>query len=605
MMEKEGKGGGDEINEGEENNEGEGEEDAVPGSQGGIEAAAAIMAARYIALRYWLEDGDASDAAGNLNYDHGRAATEWLVNAVQDAHLSPTIKKAGRDLMACRNFTTNLEALDCWAEILMPKLKAALVALGDEAKHANAACNLAAVLTEEAILAIAPFNPSLLAQQQQSKTRAPGCSLKHTELNAAFLQHIGQFLEGSDRVVDFSVCAQEYLVHASNLRTLEEAACATAKELPPSPPPTHICTRRNAVRQDLLMPSLTSAVSTDYKRDWKQQPEHVYIHILLLLGTALDPLFGEALDEIASDLEGNVDVHTAPIKSVLRMLNKLRSKEDHQQVELQPRPAMNIDVVRRLAAAATGEDVLELARMVAVRFGGLSHLKCLPELATTDPAAADARFHMLPVMLTVVFAPAGLTVGWLLKDPAMRAKWAALRAVRPGNAVSTEQWQADHDAAVAAFERCDPNELVRMHCEVQVVTTATAALRKKMHGDLQGVPRREWKPAACGCGQTGAGLRGRDEFDCCSARRADRDSQAVVGNGRGAGRGRMRCRRDQWWWCGCESAVEWNDGVAPGCNKRPLAGGGSAAGARQCRPKPGESRQRSHPTVASREVGPR
>ena len=181
-----------------------------------------------------------------------------------------------------------------------------------------------------------------------------------------------------------------------------------------------------------------------------------------------------------SDLEG-VDVHTAPIKSFLRMANKLRSKEDHQQVELQPRPAMNIDVVRRLAAAATGVDVLELARMVAARFGGLSHLKCLPELAVTDPAAADARFHMLPVMLTVVFAPAGLTVGGLLKDPAVRAKWAALRAVRPGNAVSTEQWQADHDAAVAAFERCDPNEPVRMHCEVQVVTTATAVVRKKMH----------------------------------------------------------------------------------------------------------------------------
>ena len=414
-------------------------EDAV-----GAEAAAAALASILPpppAVQHWLGGGDTHDAAGKPNLDLACAATEWLVNAVRHAHLSPTIKKAGRDLMACRSFTVNLEYLKSWRQILMPELKAALVALGDEAKRANAACNLAAVLTEEAILAIAPFNPDLIPKAASKK--APSC--------------------GSTR-----------FGREENNNDGSNSEITSANPQPFIPP-------RNAVRQDLLMPSLTAAVSADYKRDWKQQPEHVYIHVLLLLGTALDPLFGEALNEIVSDLEGRVDVHAAPIKSFLRMLNKARSKEDHQQVELQPRPAMNIDVVRRLAAAATGEDVLELARMVAARFGGLSHLKCLPELAVTDPATADARFHMLPVMLTVVFAPAGRTVGGLLKDPVVRAEWAAMRAVRPGWAVSTEQWQADHDAAVAAFERCDPNELVRMHCEVQVVTTATVVVRKKMH----------------------------------------------------------------------------------------------------------------------------
>ena len=302
------------------------------------------------AVQHWLDEGDEDDEEEELRL--ARAATEWLVNAVQHAHLSPTIKKAGRDLMACFSFTANLEALECWDQILMPKLKVALEALGDEAKDANAACNLAAVLTEEAILAIAPFNPDLIPKTASKKWPAGGSREENND--------------GGDS---------------------EGGSAATPK---PCTPP------RNSIRQDLLMPSLTAAVSTDYKRDWKQQPEHVYIHILLLLGIALDPLFGEALDEIVLDLEGRVNVHTAPIKSFLRMLNKLRSKEDHQQVELQPRPAMNIDVVRRLAAAATGEGVLELARMVAARFGGLSHLKCLPELAVSDPAKHAQCNGVLP-----------------------------------------------------------------------------------------------------------------------------------------------------------------------------------------------------------------
>lgn len=116
------------------------------------------------------------------------------------------------------------------------------------------------------------------------------------------------------------------------------------------------------------------------------------------------------------------------------------------------------------------------------RFGGLSHLKCLPELATTDPAAADARYHMLPVMVTVVFAPAELTVGKMLADPAVRADWAKVRANRPSNNVSSEQWELDHDTAVALLEtKCDPDEQVSMHCEVQVVTAEIADVRNKMH----------------------------------------------------------------------------------------------------------------------------
>ena len=239
-------------------------------------------------------------------------------------------------------------------------------------------------------------------------------------------------------------------------------------------------TPRDVIRQDMLMPTLTNTVSSNFKRDWKAQPEYVYVHVLLLIATALNPLFGAALETLLSELEG-VEVHSADIKSFTRMINKLMTADDHRYVEQQPRPAMNIDIVRRLVSATTPEAVLELVKLVAARFGGLSYVKCLPELAATNPAAADARYHMLPVMVTVVFAPHGVTVGSLLKDPIVLAAWAKLRATRPSDGVSAEEWEAFHDAAVQCLEESDPNEPATMHCEVQVVTTAMAAIRNAMH----------------------------------------------------------------------------------------------------------------------------
>eukprot|EP00729_Bicosta_minor_P032643 gene32643-biopygen12563 len=265
------------------------------------------------AVQHWLDGGSSSTPAGAPQYDLAQQATAWLVQAVQAAHVSPRIKQAGRALMACYNFTANLEYLKCWTQTLVPDLTAALVALGETAKQANAASNLTATLTAAAILAAAPYNLSEL--------------------------------------------------------------------------PDGHATPRARVRQDVLMPSLTAAVSTDYDRDWKAQPEHVYVHMLLLVGTAVNPLFGAALAAVASDLPdgiGIVEIHAAAIKSFTRMINKLRSADDHLHVKQKPRPAMNIDVVRRLAAAETAAGVIELIKQVAARFGGLSHLKCLPELAATD-----------------------------------------------------------------------------------------------------------------------------------------------------------------------------------------------------------------------------
>ena len=361
------------------------------------------------AVNYWLQGGSPITPAGEPHYDLAREAVAWLISAAQSAYLSPRIKQAGGDLIACQTFTRNLDYLRCWSQILIPALTATLEALGAKAKEINAASHKQTVISTASIVAVTLYNTAAL--------------------------------------------------------------------------PEGAATPRDRVRQDTLMPSLTAAVSTDFNRDWKEQPEHIYVHVLLLIAAALNPLFGAALEAVLSELGGvQVDLHDARIKSFTRMINKLVTAGDHRYVEQRPRPAMNIDVVRRLVSAATPDAVLELVKRIAARFGGLSHLKCLPELATVDPEAADARYHMLPVMVTVVFAPAGLTVGGLLSDPNVRAAWAELRTTRPSKGVSSEQWQLDHDTAVKLLEtKCDPNEPVQMHCEVQVVTTALAGVRREMH----------------------------------------------------------------------------------------------------------------------------
>ena len=56
---------------------------------------------------------------------------------------------------------------------------------------------------------------------------------------------------------------------------------------------------------------------------------------------------------------------------------------------------MNIDVVRRLAAVHSPQQAVALVKLLAEKFGGLSYLKCLPELADTNPPAADERCALL------------------------------------------------------------------------------------------------------------------------------------------------------------------------------------------------------------------
>lgn len=133
----------------------------------------------------------------------------------------------------------------------------------------------------------------------------------------------------------------------------------------------------------------------------------------MLIGIALDKRFGDSLTTCAAQWGGAIKIHDTAVKNYARMYGKLVSATDHRYVKPFPRPAMNIDVVRRLASAETVESARTFIAAVIRGFGGLSYLKCLPELScsTRDQTQAAMRNYMLPVMLTVVYAPQGTDSG--------------------------------------------------------------------------------------------------------------------------------------------------------------------------------------------------
>ena len=158
------------------------------------------------------------------------------------------------------------------------------------------------------------------------------------------------------------------------------------------------------------------------------------------------------------------------------MKNKLAGKDDHRYKD-PPCAGLNIDIVRCLASAPDTAAARLAVSAISDAFGGITYIKALPGLE--GPAAAE-RFHLLPVMLTVLFEP-GMTVGALARRPATAAAWNLLRTQRPGQE-STEQWQADHDVArqMLLSAACSSLNVV-MHCEVQLLTQDAVHIRHQMH----------------------------------------------------------------------------------------------------------------------------
>jgi hypothetical protein len=197
---------------------------------------------RFPEVQYWLDGGWRDAPDGTCQNDKAAAAAVWVVEAAKAAPHNPEVKRVERQLLACRNFTTNLDSFcvydetdrlvgTVWSALLQPRLDDCLHVLADQ----MAAVNLAAFIKDE--LGTAAMQPHI--------------------------QYHPKFPMGTPRA---------------------------------------------AVRQDTIMPVLASQLDWT---DWASEPEATFIHLQLLLASAVDPLFADFLNMVVSDLSASEHVEVS------------------------------------------------------------------------------------------------------------------------------------------------------------------------------------------------------------------------------------------------------------------------------------------------------
>ena len=137
------------------------------------------------------------------------------------------------------------------------------------------------------------------------------------------------------------------------------------------------------------------------------------IHVIIMLGLALDPLYSAFLQ---SSFGARVKV--APVKKAARMYNKL---EDDHRNEMVPRSAANVDVIRCGITASTPEAVVADFAAVAQLEPVISICRVKNGWADDDAHSAvrASRYHYASLLVNVLFRPPNLTHGALAAKAAV------------------------------------------------------------------------------------------------------------------------------------------------------------------------------------------
>mmetsp|Transcript_4951 Transcript_4951/g.14449 ORF Transcript_4951/g.14449 Transcript_4951/m.14449 type:complete len:731 (-) Transcript_4951:2-2194(-) len=219
--------------------------------------------------------------------------------------------------------------------------------------------------------------------------------------------------------------------------------------------------------------------------DWNDpiaMNERAYIHMLKLVAIAIDAGFQAKVAHAMRRTFGESFAgHTpAPPKTFARMLGKLSSVEDHRGETQRPRPMFNVDVVRAAVAVQTIPDLQAALAVLAQEFGGFVKEK---NKYAYSPEDLESEFYLRLVLVSMVHED-GRTFGELAEDPAVRSQWEAYAA--SGQAYldgAPESRRAAHVQRALTWLQAPElaGERVRMICEVQVMTEATAHVRHGMH----------------------------------------------------------------------------------------------------------------------------
>lgn len=226
-----------------------------------------------------------------------------------------------------------------------------------------------------------------------------------------------------------------------------------------------------------LLPAPPNLVAFD--RPW-EYPEHIYAHAVLMAAAAVDAGFQRAVGAAlaqhnASFPGGGTAVHTAAApKAHARVMTK--ASADYRG---RPRPVSqnNIDVTRCLVTADTPAELLAVGKCITSAFGGVVKLK---NLFSASEAERSARYHLLPLMLTVVVDGGGTYADVLTRPEVIQAidRYVAQR----DPSVPAHMWRETTTTAKAVLASPELADLpVRVLGEAQLVLTPHAETRHGMH----------------------------------------------------------------------------------------------------------------------------
>ena len=215
--------------------------------------------------------------------------------------------------------------------------------------------------------------------------------------------------------------------------------------------------------------------------EWDTQgfAEMSYIHYVRLVAMALDKSFQDRVQTVIGDrLVGRRTSHNG-IKSFMRMLNKMRSADDHLH-DPRPRPAQNVDCVRLLAAAPTWQALRECARIIDDVFEGAVKVK--NGFAMTEEEA-DKMFNLRLVLISVLHShPVHKTIGSLAAAAEVQALWQTYAEAPAPAGIPESIWHSTLDEAMRWIHHPSLKDReVAMICEVQLALQQTVDVRHSMH----------------------------------------------------------------------------------------------------------------------------
>jgi hypothetical protein len=212
--------------------------------------------------------------------------------------------------------------------------------------------------------------------------------------------------------------------------------------------------------------------------------EEAYIHILRMMGMAINDRFQSAVREACESSGG--EFHAAPMKGYQRMMDKCLSRDDHFY-ESYPRPGKNLDVIRNVSTFETPEDLFQFALMLRSRKDFDKQPIRVKNMFLYNDQQAEDGLHYRTIMINWLYSP-GITYHEMVQESGVRL-WRAYfdymelpHFGKKAASVSWCEWRDRIDSATSFLMNVKwKRRPVQFIVETQLLLRPYLDGRRKMH----------------------------------------------------------------------------------------------------------------------------